>query len=71
MIILIYTLKYKRAVKKAVIVIDNKSRNTEENKLPIRIIDNDHYPICDGLLVKRHGPYGDFYGCENFFYKKL
>ena len=23
-------------------------------------------PRCGGKLVKRHGPYGDFYGCENY-----
>lgn len=68
-IIFIYLLKYKRAKKKAVIVIDNKSSSNEENKLPIRIIDKDHCPRCGGLLVKRHGPYGDFYGCENFSIK--
>ena len=23
-------------------------------------------PRCGALLVKLHGPYGDFYGCDNF-----
>lgn len=23
-------------------------------------------PRCGGQLVKRHGPYGDFYGCESY-----
>ena len=26
----------------------------------------DYCPRCGGLLVKRHGPYGDFYGCSNY-----
>ena len=30
-------------------------------------IDNKYYcPRCHSRLVKRHGPYGDFYGCESY-----
>ena len=25
-----------------------------------------HCPRCHARLVKRHGPYGDFYGCESY-----
>ena len=29
--------------------------------------DNKYYcPRCHSRLVKRHGPYGDFYGCESY-----
>ena len=38
----------------------------EKTKEEIVTIDKDHCPRCGGLLVKRHGPYGNFYGCENF-----
>ena len=33
-----------------------------ENKLTLK----DICPRCGGRLVKRHGPYGDFYGCSNY-----
>ena len=26
----------------------------------------EYCPKCGGKLVKRHGPYGNFYGCENY-----
>ena len=38
----------------------------EKAKEEIITIDKDHCPRCGGLLVKRHGPYGNFYGCQNF-----
>ena len=28
--------------------------------------DRYHCPRCHARLVKRHGPYGDFYGCESY-----
>ena len=37
----------------------------EETKLVIA--DSRYYcPRCHSRLVKRHGPYGDFYGCESY-----
>ena len=37
-----------------------------KTKEEIVTFDKDQCPRCGGLLVKRHGPYGNFYGCENF-----
>jgi uncharacterized paraquat-inducible protein A len=45
---------------------------TEEKEEPQVVVttnktDNRYYcPRCHSRLVKRHGPYGDFYGCESF-----
>ena len=45
---------------------------TEEKEEPqtvatINKTDSRYYcPRCHSKLVKRHGPYGDFYGCESF-----
>ena len=45
---------------------------TEEKKEPQVVVttnktDNRYYcPRCHSRLVKRHGPYGDFYGCESY-----
>ena len=47
-------------------VLDKSKENPEKTKEEIVTIDKDHCPRCGGLLVKRHGPYGNFYGCENF-----
>ena len=69
-IILVYYLKHKHAKKKALTI----QENTVDEPKPIdiatveetKIIDRDHCPRCGALLVKRHGPFGDFYGCKNF-----
>ena len=45
---------------------------TEEKEEPQVVVttnktDNRYYcPRCHSRLVKRHGPYGDFYGCESY-----
>ena len=45
---------------------------TEEKEEPQVVVttnktDNRYYcPRCYSRLVKRHGPYGDFYGCESY-----
>ena len=45
---------------------------TEEKEEPQVVVttnktDNRYYcPRCHSKLVKRHGPYGDFYGCESY-----
>lgn len=36
------------------------------NQPPVVQSKNECCPRCGGKLVKRHGPYGDFYGCENY-----
>ena len=46
--------------------------HTEEKEEPQVVVttnktDNRYYcPRCHSRLVKRHGPYGDFYGCESY-----
>lgn len=73
-IILVYYLKYKHSKKKAKViktevlkaeVVDEKIEEVHESQ-EIVTIDRDHCPRCGALLVKRHGPFGDFYGCKNF-----
>lgn len=47
------------------VIIDNT--DTEPKKEDDAIIDKRAIcPRCGGKLVKRHGPYGNFYGCENY-----
>ena len=41
--------------------------NTQQtNQQMITPLKKECCPRCGGKLVKRHGPYGDFYGCENY-----
>ena len=65
-VILIHVLKHKYSKKK----YNTVSTANEEIKTEVPAVetknDRDHCPRCGGLLVKRHGPYGDFYGCENY-----
>jgi len=69
-IILLFVIKHRIMNKKSVLSKNKKveevSETTEKPKEEIVTIDKDHCPRCGGLLVKRHGPYGNFYGCENF-----
>ena len=69
-IILLFVIKHRIMKKKSVVSKNEKveevSKTTEKTKEEIVTIDKDHCPRCGGLLVKRHGPYGNFYGCENF-----
>ena len=49
----------------------SKEQTKNTNSQPIYEQTNIHpkkecCPRCGGKLVKRHGPYGDFYGCENY-----
>ena len=60
-IILVFVLRHKHMKKKAIQVKKEECKTIEE-----KTIDKDHCPRCGGVLVKRHGPYGDFYGCENY-----
>ena len=44
-----------------------KNKNTQPiNQQLITQPKKECCPRCGGKLVKRHGPYGDFYGCENY-----
>ena len=69
-IILVFVIKHKIMKKKSVVFKNEKaeetSETTENAKEEIVTIDKDHCPRCGGLLVKHHGLYGNFYGCENF-----
>lgn len=69
-IVLVFVIKHKIMKKKSVVSKNEKAEETSEitenAKEEIVTIDKDHCPRCGGLLVKRHGPYGNFYGCENF-----
>ena len=68
--VLVFVIKHKIMKKKSVVSKNEKAEETSEItenvKEEIVTIDKDHCPRCGGLLVKRHGPYGNFYGCENF-----
>lgn len=68
-IILLFVIKHMIMKKKSVVSKNEKIEEvskTTEKKEEIVTIDKEHCPRCGGLLVKRHGPYGNFYGCENF-----
>lgn len=69
-IILIFVIKHKYMKKKSsiskTVKIEEIDETIESEKKEIVTIDKEHCPRCGGLLVKRHGPYGNFYGCENF-----
>ena len=73
-IILVYYIKYRVSKNKAKQVIPVEETNaettlqTEEKEEPkVVIIESKYYcPRCHSKLVKRHGPYGDFYGCESY-----
>ena len=70
LIILVYVIKCEYMKKKSIAPkVGNaaeKNESTENKKGDTNNIDKDHCPRCGGLLVKRHGPYGNFYGCEKF-----
>ena len=75
-IILIYYIKHRISQSKAPqyvpaprpVVVTTKESEPEAKPEPqTTVIDNRYYcPRCHSKLVKRHGPYGDFYGCESY-----
>ena len=70
-VVLVYYLKHKYAKKKFLAneqIIDKEqfNKSLEETKQEVRTIDREHCPRCGAPLVKRHGPFGDFYGCMNY-----
>ena len=73
-IILVYYIKYRVSKNKAQQAIPVEESNTEttvqteEKEEPKVVITESKYycPRCHSKLVKRHGPYGDFYGCESY-----
>lgn len=66
LIVIIYYIKYKLTRKKRVVEVNEQSKiDTSQKQVTIQY-NKDNCPRCGAVLVKRHGPYGDFYGCENF-----
>ena len=73
-IVLVYYIKYrisKSNAQKNASVEDHTPATvtqTEEKEEPKTTVTNSRYycPRCHSKLVKRHGPYGDFYGCESY-----
>lgn len=65
-VVLTHFLKHRHSKKK----YNTETKPSDEAKVEVAAVetktDRDRCPRCGGLLVKRHGPYGDFYGCENF-----
>lgn len=43
-----------------------KEENVTSEPIKAATFDRYHCPRCHANLVKRHGPYGDFYGCESY-----
>lgn len=68
-IVSVFVIKYRISKNKSNQIVVKEERNnveTENIEKESVVIDRDHCPRCGGLLVKRHGPYGNFYGCQNF-----
>ena len=77
-IILIYYIKSRiseNTASSATPIEDSKVETTvqteeqEDSQVEITTSKTDHRyycPRCHSKLVKRHGPYGDFYGCESY-----
>lgn len=69
-VIIVYYLKFKISKRKAIAVETEEktiaiSTTSEPNVAAIPSV-KDCRPRCGAPLVKRHGPYGSFYGCDNF-----
>ena len=47
-------------------LIKEEHTEVEIIKEPIIVYSRYNCPRCNARLVKRHGPYGDFYGCEAY-----
>lgn len=63
-VILSYWIKHKISKNKKCVEIDEQPKIEQRQEL--NVLTRDHCPRCGAMLVKRHGPYGNFYGCENF-----
>lgn len=44
----------------------NANSGKEDMLKPVIVYDRHRCPRCNSLLVKRYGPYGEFYGCEEY-----
>ena len=78
-IIIVHTIKYKKRKKENLENLKLKNERTKDEAPNNSKVDNENIeptivlnydrnfcPRCGGKLVKRYGPYGYFYGCENF-----
>ena len=74
-IILIYYIKHRIFQSKASqyvpalrpVVTMEESEPEAKPEPQTTAVDNKYYcPRCHSKLIKRHGPYGDFYGCESY-----
>ena len=75
-IILIYYIKHRISqsiapqyvpTPRPVVVTTEESEPEAHPEPSATVIENRYYcPRCHSRLVKRHGPYGDFYGCESY-----
>ncbi len=66
-IVIISIIKYKFALRKKSKVCKLDAVISIKQKVDVlSFVDKEHCPICGAKLVKRHGIYGDFYGCENY-----
>ena len=66
LIVIIYYIKYRLTKKKRVVEVNEQSKIDASQKQVTIQYNKDNCPRCGAKLIKRHGPYGDFYGCENF-----
>ena len=65
-LVLIHFIKHKYNKNKFKEIIENKEIDSSKEINISTIKTRNICPRCGGDLVKRHGPYGDFYGCGNF-----
>lgn len=69
-IILFFVIKHRIMKRKSIVSendkVDEIFEATEKSKEELVTIDKDHCPRRGGLLVKCHGPYGDFMDVKNF-----
>lgn len=65
-VISVYIIKHKYSKKVAFIYSSKNCIASPSLEEHTDITKNECCPRCGGLLIKRHGPYGDFYGCENY-----
>lgn len=73
-VVFVYYIKHRISKNRAQSIIQPEepkqepvAQSEEKEEPKITVTDNRYYcPRCHAKLVKRHGPYGDFYGCESY-----
>lgn len=73
-VVFVYYIKHRISKNRAQQIIQPEEpkqepvvQSEEKEEIKPTITDNRRYcPRCHSRLVKRHGPYGDFYGCESY-----